>query len=73
MGTQWLSQVPEKCDICEMKIKDTFIDGRTKIGPWACMCQTCHKRHGAGLGLGVGQKFKRQDDGRWICNKKDTK
>jgi hypothetical protein len=32
-------------------------DGKTKMGPWAFMCQDCFRRHGSGLGLGRGQKL----------------
>lgn len=53
------------CDICETTIKDGIcIDGRTKMGPWADMCQGCHKTHGIGLGLGKGQKYQRSEDGK---------
>jgi hypothetical protein len=30
------------------------------------MCSNCHTNHGVGLGVGKGQKFVRQDDGRWL-------
>ena len=30
-------------------------DARTKMGPWAFMCEACFERHGAGLGMGLGQ------------------
>lgn len=32
-------------------------DGKTKLGPWANMCQSCFKEHGIGLGLGKGQEL----------------
>lgn len=46
-----------KCDICHKEPKKWFVDGRTKMGPWALMCQTCHPRMGVGIGPGCGQKY----------------
>jgi hypothetical protein len=39
---------PKCCDICEVKIKDRFFDGRTLRGPWANMCLTCYVDYGYG-------------------------
>lgn len=41
------------CRICYKKI--ARIDGKTKTGPWAYMCKSCHAAVGVGLGLGKGQ------------------
>jgi len=57
MSKQWKGETPEKCDICGNKLKGTFIDGRTVLGPWAIMCRSCHPEHGVGLGLGRGQVY----------------
>ena len=46
-----------KCDLCHKVLKDTYIDGKTKQGPWAYMCLSCYKAFGVGLGLGKGQVF----------------
>ena len=32
-------------------------EGRTTMGPWAYMCESCFKKQGIGLGLGKGQKL----------------
>jgi hypothetical protein len=53
----WAGKSPEKCDICHGDIKDHFVDGKTKMGPWANMCEKCHRQHGVGLGEGKGQKY----------------
>ena len=50
---------PEKCDVCDAKIVDVFIDGATVMGPWAYLCPSCHRRYGTGLGIGRGQKYRR--------------
>lgn len=48
-------------------IDDVFIDGKTRMGPWACMSPTSFKVFGIGkLGLGFGQKYQKQADGRWL-------
>ena len=50
--TRWAGPWP-RCDFCGEAAK---IDGRTKHGPWAAMCQTHWQTHGVGrLGLGFGQ------------------
>jgi len=43
-----------KCDFCGKVAK---YDGKTKMGPWANMCESCFKINGVGLGLGKGQRF----------------
>jgi hypothetical protein len=59
---------PTSCDICQAQrfrvphsgIKtggEVFIDGRTRMGPWACMCPPCFEDVGVGLGTGRGQKY----------------
>lgn len=40
-------------------------DARTKSGPWAMMTEKSWKKHGIGqLGLGLGQKYQRDSEGR---------
>ena len=57
MSKQWQGDLPKTCNLCNEKLVDTFIDGRTQFGPWAIMCQSCHLEHGVGLGLGRGQVY----------------
>jgi hypothetical protein len=33
------------------------VDGATKGGPWASMCDDCHADMGVGLGVGKGQRY----------------
>lgn len=63
----WISPVPEKCDTCTTPIVGIFYDGKTTVGPWACMCPSCfYMGPGVGkLGTGFGQEYKKQPDGRW--------
>lgn len=47
--------------------EDEMIDGATVHGPWACMTPRSWRRHGRGiLGQGLGQRYERQADGRWL-------
>lgn len=43
-----------RCDFCS---EQASFDGKTKMGPWANMCQSDFDRYGIGLGLGLGQKL----------------
>jgi hypothetical protein len=61
----WMGPAPEKCDLCSTPITKVFIDGATSHGPWGNMCPTCHAFDGRGLGVGRGQKYQKQADGRW--------
>ena len=65
----WMGQAPAKCDTCETPIVDRFFDAKTQMrGMWASMCFTCHAL-GPGLGrlgLGLGQEYKKQEDGKWL-------
>jgi hypothetical protein len=47
-------------------ITDEFIDGSTRTGSWAIMSPMSHQMHGRGLGLGRGQRYKKQEDGKWL-------
>ena len=55
-----VSKLPQ-CDFCKedptVMYQGAMYDGRTRMGPWANMCQDCFKRFGVGLGLGKGQKL----------------
>jgi hypothetical protein len=67
----WTGSVPRFCDIHKAhRITTEFVDGRTRIGPWATMCLACWMSHGVGLGSGKGQIYRKQFniDGseRWV-------
>lgn len=62
----WMGTVPSKDDFGDT-ITDEFIDGKTKFGPWATMSPKSFKTNGTGkLGNGLGQKYKKQEDGKWL-------
>lgn len=49
------------CDFCGKNARDvgkTFVDGKTRHGPWALMCNNCHVFEGyPKLGPGYGQAY----------------
>ena len=55
-----VSHIPE-CDICKYDHGKSGVpaayDGKTKMGPWANMCEQHFKSHGVGLGTGAGQRL----------------
>lgn len=61
----WNGTVGDKDDFGD-KIKDIIIDGKTNMGPWGLMTERSFSRHGVGLGLGKGQKYKKQSNGKWL-------
>ena len=47
------------CQFCGTSLKgQVLIDGKTKFGPWAVMCEPCFKVNGLGLGIGKGQRYR---------------
>jgi hypothetical protein len=61
----WLGH-PPGVDSFGKTIYDVFIDGKTTEGPWAFMTPLSFELYGMGLGTGLGQKYKKQDDGKWL-------
>lgn len=57
----------EVCDICHGPfVEDIMFDAATYHGPWANMCMHCFNEIGVGLGTGVGQQYKKNDQGQWV-------
>ena len=44
---KWRGTKPTRCNLCGRGLEDIFIDGATKDGPWAIMCNYCHLTHGS--------------------------
>ena len=56
---------PERCDICEGKLRDknVFYDGRLRGRlQWAWLCKDCFAEFGFGLGTGKGQEYDSKTD-----------
>jgi hypothetical protein len=70
MKTQkfWTGSAPHHCDICGEILSTAFVDGKWQGRAWANMCVECHggSQGGGQLGLGIGQKYEKQEDGRWL-------
>jgi hypothetical protein len=62
----WQGATPKHCDICKSPIDNVFIDGAIITGAWANMDEKCYNVFGRGLGTGLGQKYEKQVDGRWL-------
>jgi hypothetical protein len=59
-----LSTRPD-CDVHKHDLGETvpaYYDGKTVMGPWAYMCESCFQRVGVGLGLGRGQRLVVRDE-----------
>ncbi len=54
---KWMGSKPEQCDLCQYKMGEFFIEGKTIQGPWGLLCEQCHDEYGIGLGTGRGQKY----------------
>jgi hypothetical protein len=64
----WISPLGDKDDF-GVPYGDEMIDGRTRHGPWANMTPSSWAFEGGTggrLGPGMGQRYKKQDDGRWL-------
>jgi hypothetical protein len=65
MAKRWISEMPTQCDVGKYilhtdhsLVGKPFVDGRVAgSSSWAIMCLDCHKKYGAGLGTGKGQKY----------------
>ena len=53
----WDGPPPRRCDLCGEPIVAAFVDGKTRMGPWATMCLDCHDLNGVGFGPGLGQIY----------------
>ena len=58
--TEW--EVPNPlCDFCVQENRGqpnrAHYDGKTTLGPWACMCDEHFASHGVALGTGAGQRL----------------
>lgn len=60
----WAGKVPATDDFGH-SITTTFIDGKTKLGPWAIMSPKSHDKYGVGLGTGKGQRYVQRTSGAW--------
>lgn len=62
----WQGTAPTQCDICKQSLFSCFSDGKTIMGPWANMCDVCQGLYGYRYNQGLGQRYERQEDGRYL-------
>lgn len=65
MAVWWTGEVPARDDLGR-PLRGVMYDARTRIGPWALLCQESYDLVGMGLGVGLGQRYEQQPDGRWL-------
>jgi hypothetical protein len=64
----WTGEIGE-CDICGHRFWDIMYDAHIIVDggkTWANVCQECFDDFGFGLGQGLGQRYAKQVDGRWL-------
>lgn len=58
---------PSECDLCEEAIDQEFADALIPdYGSWGSVCPNCAGAQRVGYGLGRGQRYCRQADGRYM-------
>ncbi len=66
MSASWAGIVPSTDDFGN-SIEDEFVDGKSKMGPWATFAPSSWELYGVGkLGTGYGQRYRKQADGEWL-------
>ena len=64
----WMSPLGDVDDF-GVPYEDEMIDGKTHMGPWANMTPISWNHYTGTkgrLGLGLGQRYKKQADGKWL-------
>ena len=62
----WMGDLGETDDF-GVVYGEAMYDGKTVHGPWANMAEKSWRKHGCGkLGMGFGQKYEKQADGKWL-------
>jgi hypothetical protein len=63
----WMGEVPTHCQLSNKRITKSFVDGRVPgHSSWACMHPSYYKSVGGTFGMGRGQRYEKQADGRWL-------
>lgn len=68
MDTYWLSKVPDLDDLGN-PIHDEFVDGSLRIrgsSAWGLFTPSAFRALGGSIGLGMGQYYRKQPDGKWL-------
>ena len=64
----WVGTAPAACQHCGLLLKKTMFDASIPSygGRWAIVGDCCAELAQVRTGLGLGQKYERQEDGRWL-------
>lgn len=63
----WAGEPPTECQLSGRKITTSFVDGRVPgHGSWAFMHPAYFKEYGGTFGTGRGQRYEKQENGRWL-------
>lgn len=63
----WVGVIPEKCELSNIPIINLFVDGRIPgRSTWAAMHPVTFAEIGGTYGMGQGQLYQKQKDGRWL-------
>lgn len=62
----WCGSNVTHCQVTGEKLEDVMYDAMVMSGRWANIGQTAFDKYGCQLGTGLGQKYERQEDGRWL-------
>lgn len=64
----WLGTLKDECNMCRSSFKDVMYDAALPHygGMWGCVCKRCFIDAGGKTGLGFGQRYDKQKDGKWL-------
>lgn len=68
--TYWLSPFDGKCQVTGEDCNGVMYDAKLPAqfgGVWANISHSTFVALGCKTGIGLGQKYERQPDGRWLC------
>lgn len=63
----WNGSLPDVCQISKRPFNGVMYDAHIPGAGWANINHDAFVRLGCSLGVGRGQKYELQDDGRWLC------
>lgn len=63
----WIGEVPTSCQLSGKRITTKFVDGRVPgMSSWANMHPKYFEALGGTFGMGCGQLYEKQENGRWL-------
>ena len=64
MSKYWIGEITS-CDLCHGPFRGDVMYDANVGGPWGNICQRCFDMNGCNLGIGRGQKYQKNSNGRW--------